>query len=130
MQLKLKEKKTAIWNRVNQAVSILPWRSGSGRGCTLSQRAEFQGLAEMSAGPWTFSGYDILRDESGLKVTGVGICAKNCTRHFFFFFFVNNLLCRSLYRSTLNHIVHIESAVKKSVEEGKQHKGFLSRDKT
>lgn len=28
---------------------------------THSQKAEFQGPGEMSAGPWTFSSYDILR---------------------------------------------------------------------
>ncbi len=62
---------------------ILLWRSGSDRGCTLSQEAEFQGLGEMSAGPWTFSGYDILRDGSGLKVTGVGVL---CKKAIFFLF--------------------------------------------
>lgn len=78
MQLKLKEKKKKKpdnWTRVNPAISTLSWRSGSDP-CTLSQKAEFQGLGEMSAGPWTFSGYDILRDDSGLKVTEVGILCK------------------------------------------------------
>lgn len=78
------KKKTAVWNRVNQAIFILPWRSGSDWGCTLSQKAEFQGLGEMSAGPWTFSGSDILRDESGLKLTGVGILCKKIAPGIFF----------------------------------------------
>lgn len=34
----------------------------------LSQKAVFQGTGEMSAGPWTFSAYDILRKTLVYKI--------------------------------------------------------------
>lgn len=79
---KTKTKNISLLNRAHQPVSILPWRSD--QGCTLSQKAEFQGFGKMSAGPCTFSGYDILSDVSGLKGNkGWHIVQKKCTRHFY-----------------------------------------------
>lgn len=81
-----KKKKTPVcWIESIRPYPLCHGGLGTGLGCTLSQEAEFQGLCEMSAGPWTFSGYDILRDGSGLKVTGVGVLRKKSAPGFFSF---------------------------------------------